>query len=940
MHRTPTLNILLSSIHRNAQRMLKKTRGRSSRSRSLKSSQSPNSRKKRLRHRLLYEALEERRVLDAEPVITVDSLITNDATPRLTGTVDDATATIEITVGSETLSATNQGTTWELQDNALTAALSEGTYDVVASATNSFGTGTDATTNELTIDLTAPSAPASLDLADASDTGASSNDEITSDATPLISGISEAGSGVELFDTDGVTSLGATTASGDGSWSILSAGLSDGAHGLTAVATDAAGNTSLSSAALNITVDTVAPTVEVNIQFVSDSTPEIQGTVSENDAGLEITVAGQTIAATNNANGTWTLADNASTSIVDGTYNVWATATDLAGNLGTDTNVDELTIDTVAPATPSTPDLVWSSDTGISTTDDFTADSTPTLAGSADPGSVVEIFDDATSLGLVTTDVGGAWLFTAPSLGDGIHTLTAVATDPSGNVSAASPSLTITVDTAAALVTVDSLVTNDSSPELTGTVDENSAVVRVKVAGQSYTATNNTDGTWTLADDVLAGIADGTYDVSVTATDAAENVGADTTASELEIDTMAPIVSVDELVTNDTTPELTGSVDDAIAVVSVTVAGQTHSATNNGDGTWTLASGVLSVVAEGIYDVSVAASDVVGNVGVDGTSDELLVDTTTPVAPSGIDLVASSDTGISNTDNITADNTPVIVGFAEPNSEVYVYSSGSFINQTQANASGAWGIQGALRYSQKFDFGTSVSPVAEGYTQVTVSNIYFDAGATYGWEYNYPGAVDRAVGDDAVRDLHYVSSGVFHVDLPNGDYQVTVTLGDSGSIIAQSSRLSFEDVVVGNFSHPAGEQMTEMFSVAVVDGELTMEYESTGAGKVSIAEMRIARSGEFDEGAQTITVVAIDQAGNVSDASSELALDIDTSVPELGLDSLETTDQTPGFSGTVDEATSGIWVSVAGQYQPATDMGDGSWELPDDSFFSNPRRKL
>ena len=341
MHRTPTLNILLSSIHRNAQRMLKKTRGRSSRSRSLKSSQSPNSRKKRLRHRLLYEALEERRVLDAEPVITVDSLITNDATPRLTGTVDDATATIEITVGSETLSATNQGTTWELQDNALTAALSEGTYDVVASATNSFGTGTDATTNELTIDLTVPGAPASLDLADASDTGASSNDEITSDATPLISGISEAGSEVELFDTDGVTSLGATTASGDGSWSILSAGLSDGAHGLTAVATDAAGNTSLSSAALNITVDTVAPTVAVNIQFVSDSTPEIQGTVSENDAGLEITAAGQTIAATNNANGTWTLADNASTSIVDGTYNVWATAPDLAGNLGTDTNDDE-----------------------------------------------------------------------------------------------------------------------------------------------------------------------------------------------------------------------------------------------------------------------------------------------------------------------------------------------------------------------------------------------------------------------------------------------------------------------------------------------------------------------------------------------------------------------------------------------------------------------
>ena len=85
--------------------------------------------------------------------------------------------------------------------------------------------------------------------------------------------------------------------------------------------------------------------------------------------------------------------------------------------------------------------MTWSSDTGISKTDDITADATPTLAGVAEPGSVVEIFDDATSLGLGDyADVGGAWLFTAPSLGDGMHTLTSVATDASGNVSAASPS--------------------------------------------------------------------------------------------------------------------------------------------------------------------------------------------------------------------------------------------------------------------------------------------------------------------------------------------------------------------------------------------------------------------------------------------------------------------------------------------------------------------
>ncbi|MCP4945541.1 MAG: hypothetical protein GY924_26650, partial [Planctomycetaceae bacterium] len=416
-----------------------------------------------MRNRLLYEVLEERRVLDGAPVITVDSLLTNDATPKLTGTIEGVADSIEITVGGQSLSATQTGTTWELADNALTALL-EGTYDVVASATNSSGTGTDETNNELTIDLTAPNAPTSLDLVDASDSGSSSIDDITADATPLITGTAEAGSLVELFDTDGVTSLGAATVAGDGSWAISSSSLSDGAHTLSAVATDSAGNVSSSSAGLAISIDTTAPTVEADVQFVNDNTPAVSGTVNENDAELVITVAGQTLAATNNANGTWTLADNSLSVIVDGTYNVWAVATDVAGNIGTDTNVDELTVDTVAPAIPSQPDLVWTSDTGVSTTDDITSDATPTLAGTGEPGSSVEILDDATSLGVVVVDAGGAWEFTPSTLGDGTHELTAVATDASGNMSNPSPTLTITVDTVAATVTVDALATNDSSP--------------------------------------------------------------------------------------------------------------------------------------------------------------------------------------------------------------------------------------------------------------------------------------------------------------------------------------------------------------------------------------------------------------------------------------------------------------------------------------------
>merc|ERR1712146_271294 len=73
-------------------------------------------------------------------------------------------------------------------------------------------------------------------------------------------GTAEAGSTVELFD--GSTSIGTVTVDGSGNWSITpSSDLSEGAHSLTAKATDAAGNTSANTTALNITVDKTIPVI-------------------------------------------------------------------------------------------------------------------------------------------------------------------------------------------------------------------------------------------------------------------------------------------------------------------------------------------------------------------------------------------------------------------------------------------------------------------------------------------------------------------------------------------------------------------------------------------------------------------------------------------------------------------------------------------------------
>jgi len=67
------------------------------------------------------------------PVVTVNTLTTTDTTPALSGTVDDATATVTVTVGGNTYTATNNGDgTWTLADNTVSPALAVGTYDVVA----------------------------------------------------------------------------------------------------------------------------------------------------------------------------------------------------------------------------------------------------------------------------------------------------------------------------------------------------------------------------------------------------------------------------------------------------------------------------------------------------------------------------------------------------------------------------------------------------------------------------------------------------------------------------------------------------------------------------------------------------------------------------------------------------------------------------------------
>ncbi|WP_240918235.1 Ig-like domain-containing protein, partial [Pseudoalteromonas sp. C8] len=131
------------------------------------------------------------------------------------------------------------------------------------------------------------------------------------------------------------------------------------------------------------------------------------------------------------------------------------------------------------------------------------------------------------------------------------------------------------------------------------TIDDPTAnvVVQVTVDGEEYTATNNTDGTWTLADNTLPDLIEGDTVITVTASDAAGN--SSTATGSIEVDITGLNVSVDSLTTNEVSPALTGSIDDVTASVAVTVNDVTYDAINNEDGTWSLAADTLPDLTEG-----------------------------------------------------------------------------------------------------------------------------------------------------------------------------------------------------------------------------------------------------------------------------------------------------------------------------------------------------
>ena len=509
----------------------------------------------------------------------------------------------------------------------------QGALVVTAIATDTAG-NTASTSTTLTVDTVAPAVAIT-----------------TIEGGDNLINAAEAAGGIQVSGTAEIGSTltvngAAVAVDGTGHWttSITSAG--QGALVVTAIASDAAGNTASTSTTL--TVDTVAPTVAITSTGgpTNQASQTVTGTVDVADAGATVTILDGTTTigtAVVQGNGSWSTI----VTLNQGGNSLTARVSDAAGNTTTSGAV-VYTLSTTGPTV--TEALV--ADTGSSATDHVTTN--PALTGTGLANTVVQFtIDGVVSATTVTSDAQGAWSFTPSGLANGAHSIVASQTDSFGNTGSAS--LNFTLDTTAPAVAITTIEGGDNL------INATEAAGGIQVSGTAEIGSTLTvngaavavDGTghWTTS---ITPAGQGALVVTAIATDTAGNTGSASTT--LTVDTVAPAVAITTIEGGDNlinAAEAAGGIQvSGTAEIGSTLTVNGAAVAVDGTGHWTTS---ITPASQGALVVTAIATDAAGNTG--STSTTLTVDTVAPTGRVPV-LVAASDTGQSNTDNITSDTAP------------------------------------------------------------------------------------------------------------------------------------------------------------------------------------------------------------------------------------------------------------------------------------------
>lgn len=660
---------------------------------------------------------------------------TNDQRPQLSGTAEaGSTVTIYdggIAIGTAVVSSNG---TWTFTPSV---DLSESTHQITVRATDAAGnTGPASPVFTLTVDLTPPATPTAIVLTDDTGTirGTITSGTATDASKPILAGTGEPGGTITIYD-NGVV-VGTTTVLPNGTWSIRPDGpLPDGAHSITVVETDAAGNQSAASAPINFTVDTTPPLAPGNL-VVSNDGGTISGTA---EPGSTVTIRdGNVILGTSVADSVGNFTLTLTQPKLNG-ETLTANATDAAGNTGPATAA--AAPDTTPPQTPVIVSVIddVQATTGPVGQNGLTNDRAPTLNGTGEPGSTITISNGSDILGTVNVPSSGLWSFTPPvPLSNGTYVLTATATDAAGNPSGQSNAWTITVDGTAPDAPVITQVvddapggtlgslnlndtTNDATPTLSGTAEAN-ATVTIRADGVVIgTTVADGLGAWSFTPSTPLG--EGPHTLTAVATDAAGNTSGVSNSWGLIIDSVAPATPVITQVvddapeglgalnpngsTNDTTPTLNGTAEPGSTVTIRLDGADLVTVPVGSNGTWTYTP--TAPLGEGPHTFTVVATDAAGNTSLPSTGFNIIVDTTPPVAAtiaSVTDDVGGVQGPLSSGDT-TDDTQPLLQGTAPPDAVVTVYDGTTLLGTAILDGSGGWSF-------------TPVTPLTDGPHSLTV----------------------------------------------------------------------------------------------------------------------------------------------------------------------------------------------------------------------------
>jgi hypothetical protein len=463
--------------------------------------------------------------------------------------------------------------------------------------------------------------------------------------------------------------------------------------------------TSADSLVFRVTFDEAVQNVDSTDFTVSGVSGALIGVASQSSTVYDVTVSGGNTAS---YTGTVSLGFAGGQDIADTP----------AGNALTNTTPtganESYTLDNTAPAAPSTPDMTAGTDTGSSTIDNTTSDSTPTFTGTAEANATVTVSSSVSGpLGTTTADGSGNWSFTPGSaMTEGVQNVTATATDAVGNTSSSSAGLGVFIDTTPPLApsTPDMTAgtdlgasdtdnaTSDTTPTFSGTSVQSATITVISSQdGTLGTTTSDVAGNWSFTPG--SALSSGAHNIMATAADAAGNVSSASSALAITIDTSAPTVTS---IARQTPATATTNADSLVFRVTFS---EGAAAVDAADFTVTGTSGTVSGVAQNstsIYDVTVSGGDmasVSGTIDLGFAGGQNITDTagnalsnTTPGSEETYTLDNTAPSGYS----VTLDQDPVNAGNQTAASFTFAGAEvGATYNYTISSSGGGANVTGS-----------------------------------------------------------------------------------------------------------------------------------------------------------------------------------------------------------------------------------------------------